>query len=337
MGRIKGHPYTCPRCGYNAPLKATIKRHFYEMKGICSPLLKQIVLTEEIKQMVMAERIYVPMTEPIPAPPPVNVMAQTAAQIINNNNQTVINYIANMDVLTKLQRLSQYNDTEIQNFDEKVAEASEDIARRFEEDGPFRGGPVRYEGSKLIDLVHTVTKATDPDLNDFNVVYTKGADRILILDDGEWVDHIKDEGIMYIINILKDEHLNYYEFYLIRKLAKMTLSPQRAELEESLVKYFQFIAAFNIKPHIYGKSDADVLNTPCVSSDPVEANRVVDKYSLLYHQTAQAMTTSQKREITRSVVNIVKANTIKNSKELNKRIISMLKIDEDFKTLMINE
>lgn len=337
MGRRKGiPPYTCPRCGYTAPLRSTIKRHLYEMKGICPPMLKQIVLTDEIKRMVMAERIYVPMPEPIPAPPPVNVMAQTAAQIINNNNQTVINYVANMDVLTKLQRLSQYNDTEIQNFDEKVADAYEDIALRFEEDG-FRGGTVTYEHNKLIDMVYTMTKATDPNLTDFNVVYDKGNDRIFILDRGEWVNHMKDEGIMYIIHILMDGHLDYYELYLVRKIEDLILLQQRAQLEESLVKYFQFIAAFNIKPHIYGKSDADVLNTPCVSSDPVEANRVVDKYNLLYHQTAQAMTTSQKKEIVRNVSNIVKANTVSNSKDLNKRILGMLKIDEDFKTLMINE
>lgn len=263
-------------------------------------------------------------------------MAQTAAQIINNNNQTVINYIANMDVITKLQRLSQYNDAEIQDFDEKVTEEYEDIARRFEEDD-FRTGPVMYEPNKLIDMVYTITKATDPNLTDFNVVYDKGNDRIFIFDGGRWMNHMKDEGIMNIIHILMDGHLDYYELYLIRKLEEMSVSQQRAQLEESLVKYFQFIAAFNIKPHIYKKSDADVLNTPCTSSDPVKANRVVDKYKELYFRTARAMTAAQKKEMIRSVSNIVKANTVSNSKDLNKRILGMLKIDEDFKALMINE
>lgn len=57
MPRNRACPYVCPRCGYNTPNIGKIRAHF-EMKGVCPATLKSIVLTNDIKNIVLRDRLY---------------------------------------------------------------------------------------------------------------------------------------------------------------------------------------------------------------------------------------------------------------------------------------
>lgn len=53
-------PYCCPRCGYSYNHKGSMQRHLYNLSRPCPNLSNDILLTDEIKQSVLANRIYRP-------------------------------------------------------------------------------------------------------------------------------------------------------------------------------------------------------------------------------------------------------------------------------------
>jgi hypothetical protein len=316
MPRLPGHPYTCPRCGYAVSKRGTIRRHLYEMKGICSPTVSNIEMTNEIKEIVLQQRIY---------KPPV----QTSLNVINNN-QTINNYIANMDVFEKLNHLTQYNHKTIENFEEKVERIYEDTARRFQEDD-FRVGNVTYNHSHFLDMIHNITKAKERDLEDFNVVYDQTNKRFCISVSGDWEDFQKDNGLSMLVETLIDYHLEYYEVYIIRKIMNASVL-EKHSLEKNITDYYRFLAAFDIKPRIADKTDTDITDNASSSS-----RTIIDRYTDMYSAIIGSITTKQRREIHKEVLDIVKANTSTNAKDLNKRIMNMLKLDAEFKLLILHE
>ena len=52
------YEYTCPRCEYSTPRKADMRTHLYNKKKVCSGIHKEIELTDEIKEEILANRIY---------------------------------------------------------------------------------------------------------------------------------------------------------------------------------------------------------------------------------------------------------------------------------------
>ena len=69
-------PYKCPCCGYETEKKSAIIKHFYNLKKLCPKLLNDIELTDEIKEYILANRIYIP----------------------NNNNNHLITRLANLTI-----------------------------------------------------------------------------------------------------------------------------------------------------------------------------------------------------------------------------------------------
>jgi hypothetical protein len=53
------HQYVCIRCGYETPYRTAMYAHFYKKKKQC-PMLKNIVeLTDDIKQHILDNFIYI--------------------------------------------------------------------------------------------------------------------------------------------------------------------------------------------------------------------------------------------------------------------------------------
>lgn len=51
-------PYTCPRCNYNCPRRDTMRTHFKRNRGC--PNINNVELTDEIKNIVLNDRVYHP-------------------------------------------------------------------------------------------------------------------------------------------------------------------------------------------------------------------------------------------------------------------------------------
>lgn len=56
--RIK-QPYTCPCCGYETRNKSHMQIHLFDLKKPCPQLVRKLELTDEIKQHIMRNRIYI--------------------------------------------------------------------------------------------------------------------------------------------------------------------------------------------------------------------------------------------------------------------------------------
>ena len=88
MPRKAKLPYTCPSCGYETVQKNDMKKHFYKVLKPCPKQLNNIDLTDDIKEFILANRIY---HQPIHE-------ADSVTQTININN-TVVNYVDDIGAL----------------------------------------------------------------------------------------------------------------------------------------------------------------------------------------------------------------------------------------------
>lgn len=57
-GKKKQVPYTCPRCNYNSDRRCDMVYHLFTAKRICPGVVRDMELTEEIKNSIIRNRIY---------------------------------------------------------------------------------------------------------------------------------------------------------------------------------------------------------------------------------------------------------------------------------------
>jgi len=299
--------------------------HLYGLKKQCPGVESLIVLTDEIKECVLNNRVY----KIIP-------VETTPTQIIQNN-QTINNYIANMDTLTKLQHLVQHRNLEILDFETKVENRYKNDARRFQQN-MFRGN-VDYRENHFMDMISEVTAAKE--IENFSILYDKDNDRVhFSTGGGEWETKMKKTGICYIVETIVSYCLEYYEIYLCRKV--VSAKSDRPSLLESLESYYRFISTFNIEPYVKGKQDAQILYDENdenydqgASRGDIEAHRLVDEYMALYMKAKNELSDTQRRATIKEVLEILKSNTKTNIRELNKRIMDIIRIDDDFRNIII--
>jgi len=290
-----------------------MKRHLTTLKHPCPPICLKIELTDEIKETVLTDRFYRPPTQP------------TVAQTINNN-QTINNYIAGLDVFTKLKELSTFRNKPILDFESKIEELYEDDVERFQNDD-FKG-TVHYQKDHFIDMIHNMTRSKDQDMDDMCVLYNRDDDRVYFsAGNGRWDDYMCDPGIRYLVDTLVSYNLENYEVYLIRKLEeRATLG----ELSTSLEDYYRFISVFGVLPWVHNKGDAELLD-----DDSLEDNEIASKYVRMYDRVKGDLTDAQRKVTARAVVDVIKTTTKTNMRELNKRIMGLLNVDEGFKQAVL--
>ena len=330
MPRTARHPYTCPRCGYANARKDMMRRHLFDIKKTCPPTSQPVELTEHVKNVILEDRIYRPVATP------------TVNQIINNN-QTINNYIANLDTFVKLNELSRHQNKELTDFETKVEELYEENVERFKNDD-FRGPPFQYRPDHFLDMIHDITRSKQKDLEDLCVLYNKDEDRVYMsVGNGKWENYQRDPGVKCLVEAIVQYCLEHYEMYLIRKLEGYGPSMEvKVSLEASLVEYYSFIGTFSVFPVVKGKADAQIMYNPDdsdyesdVDNDDVEAHRVVDKYNRLYHSTKEKLSDADIKRTVKAVIGIIKTTTKTNLRELNKRIMGILNVDEAFKRSML--
>ena len=58
--------YTCPACGYQTRINSSMYAHLYTKKKHCPMSRRRIQLTDEIKEIIMVDRVYIaPATQPM--------------------------------------------------------------------------------------------------------------------------------------------------------------------------------------------------------------------------------------------------------------------------------
>ena len=325
MTRSKHPEYTCPRCGYETPNKTYMHRHFYRNKKPCPGSVKRMELTEEVKTIVLEDRVYILRDD-----------ARAIPSMVINHTNTIINHIANLNIFDKLSKLVAYDDTETNSFEEHVEEQFKTHAHKFLNDG-FRG-IVEYTDNHYLDMISQVTEAKD--VHNINVVYDASLGYIHFSQGGgEWERYRTRDGIKYIVETLALAYLQNYEIYLVRKLQTDT-GPKQVAIGLALDTYYMFIGTFDIQPFVQGKRDVDVLfnnddRDKAVDFYDIEAHRVVDDCCQRFGRARESLSESQKKATSKEVLDIIKQTAKVNILELNKKIFDVLNIDTAFKAEMI--
>jgi hypothetical protein len=309
--------YECIRCGYETEFKTNIHKHLFLKKTPCPQTKNLIVLTDDIKQHIIDNRIYI-------IPPPVKVPKVT--NIITNNN-TINNLIVNMDTIDKITKYTDYKHVDLIDFDESV-----DMKMRNRAD-KFRAGDSKV--TMNIEFIEDIKDASkNKTIDDFNIFYESKIKTINIYKNGEWNKMHVTDGIAEIIETMQSSLWDEYEYYLIKKIESSASSyKNRQECKEHLEKYYKFIGCFDVEPDIKDKSDKYILSTEIIENNG--AGELSEKYMKLYRNTYATITRSESKDEAKKIIDIISHNTIHSIKDMNKTVINLFNMDEEFKKLIV--
>jgi len=311
-----------------------MKNHLYETKKTCPCIVKNIELTDDIKEFIMTNRLYHIVDE-------VKVTNQT----INNYN-TMNNFIANMDYVEKITKLANHKQLEIVDFESQVEEEYQRTVNKLDRNTFKYGFSLNHQN--FMEIIDTLTKALRGDKrNEFiehiNFIYDSKRKRIRVYNSEKWEDLLVSAGLNYLISTIAAYYLESYETYLIRKINSAASIVQQTEQQKCLEDYYMFLACFDVDPYVKGKHDAQILYTQDSSefnhtptADDIDAHKLVDKFTGIYTRIDESLTNSQKRALHKEVLDTIKSNTKNTVTEIDKNILNLINIDEEFKTHIMN-
>lgn len=304
-------PYTCPRCGYTTEIKSNMKKHLYKSQKTCATKISPIELTENIKKHVIEYRVY-----------------HTTQPVTNNvtvNYNTMNTFVSNMDFSSKLGSYLDYTNKTLPNFDDSVESSFNNDSLRLESLSKLDSN-MMLDREDLFQIVNKISKSKES--GEFNVFYDPEMNRINIFEDGNWEEMLVITGIKRIINIIRDHYLNAYECYLVRCIFDCRTSAlSKSKSREHLSEYYDFIGSFNIEPYVKNKENSEIIgNVNSGNQYEIEEN-IMPLYKLTKDKLTQSSIERKKRDF----LDILKRNSKRNIYELNKNIMDLIRVDEEFK------
>lgn len=320
--------YSCIRCGYSTSLKSDMRRHLYK-KNTCPATINEIELTDEIKTHILDNRIY-----HIPKPKPKESAEKQTFNIINYNN-IINNMLINMDPHVKMEKLCQYTNTKPIAFDLNVDLMFEKHRSQLENN-------VDHQEMTKDDLFEIINLATSVDKNNiekFNLLYDNKLNKCCFYEGGVWKSAFIHSTLKKIINTIQDYFWNAYECYLIRKLNNTTTTfHTKNKIKERLIEYYKFIGSIEVDPFVKDRSNNKIMYTMDEEEyfdeyPPHETQHytLCDEYYKLYKTTQNNLTLKQSNDWKNKIVECVKSNCKNNVSELNKLIMGMMDVDDEFK------
>jgi hypothetical protein len=321
MPRLKKDPYSCCRCGYFTDHKASMRKHLYKLDRPCPGSRNNIELSDEVKIYILDNRIYhVPKV-------------QSDTQIINNN-YTINNFIANMDMCEKLTKYITYKGIPHIGYDKVIENRTDCNLHVLILDSEI---PVEENGLHCHDiyaLLDSITKTCDNDLHEsveVSVLYDNKTNKLKLYKDCTWDTETINIGIKALILTLQEKYFDRYEIYLLHILTNpSTHFQQRAIARNFLKEYYKFIGIFTIKPFIRNKTDAEIIGGKSTQYT------VEEEYMKEYSHMITTTTSTDVDRVHKDILDIIKSNTKHNINELNKNIMDLLKMDNAFKTSILH-
>lgn len=285
-------------------------RHLYQLQKECRKSENNIDLTDEIKQFILTNRVY-------------HIPKQSPQQVIINqinNNQQIINFIAKIDPVQKLQAYIEHTNTTILPFEDKVREQYQDQIEMCE---TIQTQLTNFalDRNHLTNILNDMTSPNG--IDKLNVIYDKVNEKLLIFNEGDWESYPFDIGVKELVEKIKYIYLDKYEELLLDKYDHDISFQERKRAEERLTEYYAFLIAFGIKPLLVQGKRKAILDYN-------------DKYyTSVYEKVKKSIAPSQLNETVRTVHNIIKSNCVTSVGELNKRIMDVFCSDQDFKDTII--
>lgn len=285
-------PYTCPRCGYETYRKGNMEKHLLLKKRLC-PNVNEVVLSEEVIAIVLKDRIY------HPPKPPNNVINQ---QI--NNIQCIQNFVSGLSPLDKIKAYCEYKDIETTNFEESLENKYGKIVQRLGNDNYKYG--YKLSSTDLLDIINE-TSLSDGRVESLNIFFDEKSNKLRVFLD-EWSEFFIDPGLEKVLLCLKEYYLDHYEEYLYRQRDNTQISiVERKKYDELIEEYYRFLITFNIKP--------------CNDDEGYEK----------YNKIKEKLLVTEKKELYKRVITIIKTNSKQNIDNLNSKIVNLFHMDKEFK------
>lgn len=345
----RGFPYQCYRCGHSTKNKTGMNYHLFLRQKACPPTLHNIDLTDEIRTVILRDRIYCPPSTPLSIVASSPASPATPAQIHNNyhlNQLIQINYhhsahialannIKRIDPLIKLNRFLEYKNEELKGVDDGIEEYFEDTVTELDDldyitNNITRRQPYTLSPDDLLDALHQYSRIDKDRLSHMNIIMNKKDDRLYLYNEGRWQECLTNIGLMTLIKSLVVYYLSSYEMYLIRGLERRGDRPitDHPQFSECLTHYYQFIGTFKVDPYVKTCCDAYVLERDVYPRE--KTYELSEKYMTVFGKTMARMDVTEKKIIKDQVVQILAVNTRLNFEELNRSIMEIIHADPHF-------
>lgn len=311
-------PYVCIRCGYETHHKPAMNKHLYTKKKPCPMIENEIELTLDIKEHILNNRIY-KITQPA-----------TVQQVINNNinnYNTINNFVANLDTIEKLTKYTEYKKIDVIDFNQSVEDKYAGKVKRLESNPNKYGFELQIHD--FLDIINEISKVSNEGTFEFSMLYDSKINRLKFYEDGVWEEILLAKGLKQIITVIQDALFDSYEFYLIRKMNNDACFRTRQEMKELLEEYYKFIGCFDVNPKSKDKSDGYILQ-----DQDNEDFEVSEKCWQTYNRVRDNLKKVEINSLKKEVLDIIKRNSSKNIDEMNKKIVELFQMDENFKNII---
>lgn len=292
--------YVCYRCGYESNHKQHIRRHLYNRSKPCPGIKNNEPLTDVIKECILENRVYHP--PPLPT--------QSPQQVFNQNfyNYNQINaIITKMDPMEKLESIMTYkNNISLMGLEDSIEQRYEYQIARLENQ-TFKD--YFLEHHNLIDVIDQVTQSDS--IDKLNVIHDTSCDKLKIYNGAKWDSLLFDQGACELIRCIQSAYLDVYEKYLIEKY----ISCPSQKIKDMLSAYYKFLASFDLEPSIQEDTQEQLYD--------------------LYKSIVSNIKMSEVKRVKKEVHEIIKNNNKKNVIDLNKAVMELMQVDEEFKNKVI--
>lgn len=334
MAKHKHDDYSCPRCGYQTPRKSCMRNHLYKSKKPCPCTIRDLDITEEIKEHIMVNRVY-------------HLPAKQDCTHINkvvNNFNIQNNMISRIDTIDKLSYLTAYRQVDMIGLEDKIEKVYGFTKKKLETNGFKYGFNMKMDD--LFDIVNEISSLshTCKDMEEFNVFYDKECDKLNVYEEDRWEEMVFNKGVKVVLEKIQGCFWYAYECYLLRQIYLGGKGGfHTARCREHLDQYFKFIGCFDMYPYLWQRPNKEILYNEGdprhggaqVGAHMYEEYTLSDEYGARYIKVRDGTKRSEVVEIRKNVVDIIKNNSIKNTKELNKRVFELFQMDEKFKNSVI--
>lgn len=305
-------PYECPRCGYSTNTKQNIHKHLYVKKKQCQGVKSNVDLTDDIKETIIKNRKFI-------VQPSLPVIPHHTTKIYQNitNYHQINNVIGRMDVIDKIAKYISHRGENLLDFDDHVSQTYQSTIYKLDNDTykDFSMNPKTF-----LEIIDTLT--TCESIDKLNLLFDEQSERIRIVEFGSWRSKILESGVDEIMSKIQSGYLDYYEEYLLRKCHNTDPYTMQV-IRERLEDYYRFVVCFDLDPCIKEAKYLEDSNTECIYN--------------IYRRVKNDLRKTDETKVRREVTRIIRRNCKANIIELNKKIMDLIQVDEDFKQRVLEQ
>jgi hypothetical protein len=292
-----------------------MRKHLYGTKKICPATQNKIELSDEIKQDILENRVH--------------LVKKVEPQTINNN---ILNIINGIDAVEKINHFIQYSGQKILGYGDHIEQLNQKRIEKMEND-TYKYG-FKLEESDFLEMIDKSIQVDPARNQQMNLLFVEELNKITMYHDDEWESYLMDAGIKRIITILRDYYLETYEKYVINKIYGINSldAYNRNNYKVQLNQLYRFYAYFDVEPYAKNKENGELISDFSHSDDNFLRDYCMDQYNQLIKEIGKVEKNNAKKQI----IGIIKKNTQVNIKNLNKSILKLANVNEEFKTHILS-